>query len=340
MIMKIFKQKNMGGICPGSLLQGFLIAMLVTGIWVVDALAQVDLRIGGQWVYVRDDGSFTARIPVPKGRHELSFVAVDMQGNRLERAITVLSAVDPPALRIEEGRRLALLIGNQDYKDRSIPDLDTPVADATALAEVLADQFGYETRVMVNAGKGDMVEAFRGLGRELTINDRLLIFYAGHGYSFEDSDEGYWLAADAGVASVENWISTTDLSRFLHRVPARQILVVSDSCYSGTLTREGEVRVETIAGRPEDLQGKRAVMVFSSGGDEPVWDGGADGHSIFAARMMGVLRDAEKVRGYDVFEVVHDLVIAEAPQTPHYGAIFSAGYDTGGDFLYVPAPSR
>ena len=50
-------------------------------------------------------------------------------------------------------------------------------------------------------------------------------------------DDGYWLPADAEVDYDEYWISNDYVTRKLKQIKATNVLVVADSCYSGTLSR-------------------------------------------------------------------------------------------------------
>jgi hypothetical protein len=62
-------------------------------------------------------------------------------------------------------------------------------------------------------------------------------------------------------------------------------MLISDSCYSGTLANEVKVRVNGELQASEVLK-HRSVMVMSSGGEEPVADLGKGGHSIFAWSLI------------------------------------------------------
>ena len=56
---------------------------------------------------------------------------------------------------------------------------------------------------------------------------------------------------------------------------ARHVMVVADSCYSGTLTRGIKIKSrDRDAERMADLAKKRARVVLTSGGLEPVSDSG------------------------------------------------------------------
>ena len=235
-----------------------------------------------------------------------------------------------PAIR----KRVALLIGNNAYSN-SVPLLETPIADVERIAEILRARYGYEVTVVKNATKANTARALNQLAANVRPEDSVLVFYAGHGYLMNDTNMGYWLPVDASAKTAANWISNEDISRFLTAIPARQLILVSDSCYSGTLTREFRV---TGGGEvdPDDVLRKRSVLVLTSGGDEPVADEGKGGHSIFAWHLISVLNAAKGLTpGASVFTEVRQRVSKDYPQTPQYGAAVSAGHTVGGEYLFT-----
>jgi hypothetical protein len=252
------------------------------------------------------------------------------QGGCLARVEATETAEAAPA-----PRRLAVLIGNNAYAN-PIPSLDTPIADVTRIAEVLRSRFGYETRVVKDAGKAKIIEALNAVAAEARAADSVLLFYAGHGYLLEDVKMGYWIPVDALATTAQGWISNSDISKLLAAIRARQLILVSDSCYSGTLTKEQKV----VTGRelkPDDILRQRSVLVFSSGADEPVSDEGKDGHSIFAWNLIKTLeRSGGLTPGTAVWNMVSKGVTGEYPQRPQYGAVVTAGHVEGGDFLFQP----
>jgi uncharacterized caspase-like protein len=234
-------------------------------------------------------------------------------------------------------RRIAVLIANTGYAE-PIPALETPGRDGERVAELLRTRFGYETRLLRDAKKADIARALNGLAAEVGAEDSVLIFYAGHGYLDDGSDMGYWLPVDASVKSAANWISNADIARFLSAVPARQVILVSDSCFSGTLTRELRVAPGAKVDPGEVLR-KRSVLVLTSGGEEPVSDEGKEGHSVFAWHFVRVLDGTRALApGAQVFSAVRSGVERDFPQTPQYGAAISAGHVAGGEYLFQPAP--
>ena len=232
-------------------------------------------------------------------------------------------------------RRVALLIGNFSYP-APIPPLETPPHDVDRIAAALGQKLGFEVRVQKNATKADMIRAVAALARETKPADSVFVYYAGHGYLMDDTNMGYWIPIDGSVKTAAQWISNTDISKLLGAIPARQLMLVSDSCFSGTLAREQAV-MENAPVRPDILR-RRSVLVLSSGGEEPVSDEGKGGHSIFAWHFLRSLdRLGGTTVGYDVYRVVRKGVSEDFPQQPQYGAVVSAGHEAGGEYLFETA---
>lgn len=230
-------------------------------------------------------------------------------------------------------RRIAILVGNNGYK-MPIPALETPIADVNQIAEVLRSRFGYETRVMHDASKAQIVQAINKVAGEVKPEDSVLLLYAGHGYLMEDTKMGFWIPVDGSVKTAANWVSNTDISKLLQAIPSRQVLLISDSCFSGSLTRE-QKQTSAQASKPDEVLRKRAVLAFSSGDEEPVSDEGREGHSIFAWYLIRTLESVTgAAMGFEVYRTVHDGVMKEYPQEPQYGAVFSAGHMSGAEYLF------
>ncbi len=65
-------------------------------------------------------------------------------------------------------------------------------------------------------------------------------------------------------------------------------------------------------------------------------DAGSGGHSVFAAALLGALREnSEIVEAQALFAPVRKTVVLNADQTPVYSDIRLAGHD-GGDFIFAP----
>lgn len=233
---------------------------------------------------------------------------------------------------INFGKYHALIIGNNAYK--FLPDLKTAVNDAKTIAKILSDEYGFNVSLLINARHEEILDALDIYREQLGDTDNLLIYYAGHGWLDEEGEQGYWLPADAKKNRRSKWISNSVISTTLKALKAKHVMVVADSCYSGTL-----VRGLKIAGKTSDyiqrMAEKRARVVMTSGGLEPVADLGGSGHSPFAKAFVDVLSANTSVMdGTSMFSKLRRLVILSADQTPEYSDVRKAGHD-GGDFLFV-----
>lgn len=238
---------------------------------------------------------------------------------------------------ISSGRKFALVIGNNEYKH--LPKLVTAVSDAEAVAALMRDRYGFETMLLKNASRMKILLALNHMRADLEENDSLLIYYAGHGTLERQTQTGYWLPVDAEEDNDINWIANADLTRRLRGMSARHVMVVADSCYSGTLVRSVEVQPAT--GYDElallrRLAQKRSRTAIVSGGLEPVVDSGRGGHSVFANAFLGVLSDNdEPLHGGTLFDKLRRRVVLNADQTPQYSDIRLADHE-GGSFVLVP----
>lgn len=246
---------------------------------------------------------------------------------------------------IQFGKFYALIIGNDDYK--AYPDLQTPITDAKSLEVLLRERYGFKTKILLNANRHAIMSALNELNQKLTEQDNLLIYYAGHGEIDQKTQSAYWLPVDSEVGNSANWISSQSITEYLSIMPAKHIMVVADSCYSGALTGSAVARLPDgmdAAKRERWLKAmnsRKARTVLTSGGVKPVMDQGGGSHSVFANAFLKVLRGNKRViEDYDIFRDVANQVRASASkagfeQTPQYAPLQHAGHE-GSPFFFVP----
>ncbi len=249
--------------------------------------------------------------------------------------------VTPPDLTTAttNGPMYALVIGIDRYDDITFPTLQTAVRDARAVNDLLRDKYGFETTLLENATRREIISALDGYRRTADETSSLLIYYAGHGYYDKAADKASWLPRDAEQTVTVNWIKADEITSEIKAIPARHVIVVSDSCYSGGLSREGAADL-AIADHTRYVQ-KAAVgksrNLLSSGGNEPVSDAGGDaGHSVFASAFLKGLTQMEP-NDFTALELFRDYiavpVAGRSAQSPHYTPIQNSGHDDG-DFVF------
>ncbi|MFQ5955325.1 MAG: caspase domain-containing protein [Kiloniellales bacterium] len=241
-----------------------------------------------------------------------------------------------PKLAIDFGRYHALVIGNNNYV--RVRKLETALSDAVAVSEALKRLYGFEVELLLDATRYDILKSLSKLRARLTERDNLLIYYAGHGVIDNETNEGYWLPVDAEPDIVANWISTATLTTMVKAMSARHVIMVADSCYSGTLVRTAPANLRTGAERSawlERMSRKRSRTAITSGGLEPVMDRGGGDNSVFAKAFLDALyENSEVVDAQSLFATIQRRVVVNSDQTPEYADIRGAGHD-GGDFLFV-----
>jgi hypothetical protein len=138
-----------------------------------------------------------------------------------------------------------------------------------------------------------------------------------------------------------------DVTDQLSAMTAKHVLVIADSCYSGTLTRslvpavDQALTLEQRSSPLKQLSKQRARVAMTSGGLEPVADGGSIEHSLFARSLLDVLSQVNSpVAAQELYQSVsarfaHLARRLKIEQKPQYAPIGFAGHEAG-DFVFSP----
>jgi len=242
------------------------------------------------------------------------------------------------AYDLDLGRYHALIITNQNYQQLS--PLRTPHGDADALANILRTDYGFRVTMLRDSNRAGTLDALDQLVEKLTPSDNLLIFYAGHGHLDKATGEGYWLPVTANPRRRSEWISNSDITDTLRATVAKHVLIISDSCFSGTLSRSASAGLNVGADKRnyyKRLASRVSRTALSSGGLEPVDDGGASGHSVFAGALITALRrnNEQILEAENLYTQIKRPVAlnSSAIQKPQYADVRETGHDEG-DFLF------
>jgi uncharacterized caspase-like protein len=259
-------------------------------------------------------------------------------GKTLPLTLTISPTKSLERIVSQAGRYYALIIGNNNYAH--LRKLKTAEADAKEVDLILREKYGVETKLLLNANRKQTLAAIYEYRRKAGPNSNLLIYYAGHGINDTEVEKAYWLPVDATKEDNANWISADDITVNLKGISARHILIVSDSCYSGTINRETDLNMSETGQREKFLQKMadgKSRHLMASGGNEPVADSGGRGHSVFANAFLTGLRETDR----DVFtagelytDFINQAVAGKSNQTPEYSPLRNSGHESG-DFIFV-----
>ena len=321
------------------------------------------LSVNDQKRKVNDQGVFKTDIKLTDQETHVQIVAVDKKGakaslnfvfslgdavlkSKKDISIGLAKENEENSWReLDFGHYYALIIGNNNYQ--KVPKLDTPETDATVIDEVLRSKYGFRTKLLLNATRYQILSELNKLRAKLTENDNLLIYYAGHGELDKVNMRGHWLPVDADGDNSANWISTIAITDILNAMSVKHVMVVSDSCYSGAMTRSSLARLEVGVSAKQRLDWLKAMLktrsrtVLTSGGLKPVMDGGGGQHSVFAKAFINTLQKNQSLlEGQDLYRNVSAGIVSIASeygieQVPEYAPIRHAGHESG-EFFFVP----
>lgn len=238
-------------------------------------------------------------------------------------------------INLNTGKYKALVIGNWDYVNWT--KLETPKQDIEDVSTALRG-LGFEVEILKNSDRRDVLKAIYESSKNLSFNDHFLIYYAGHGIIDRETDVGYWIPAAASRDFQPDWISSSEILNALKSIPARHVLLVADSCYSGKLLRSGAQSTTNPSNSMiQRLFEKKARVAITSGGEEPVADSiQGSNNSVFASAFLNALSSIETpTPASKLFDEILGSVSINANQTPQYSDMRELGHD-GGDFIFVP----
>ena len=264
----------------------------------------------------------------------------DDQGYTTERAANAqLVGNTQKAQGALTGKRYALIIAINQYETFS--PLKTAVNDAEGVKAVLEQNYGFSTELILNkdASRDNIISALNRYRKTLTSDDDFLIYYAGHGLFIESTDASYWLPYNALRDDNTQWIESKSITDHLKLISANNILVVADSCYSGTISRSVEGGLAEYDSRNKYLDkmaSRTSRVLISSGANEPVKDGGGGNHSVFAKVFINALKNPASSAFTANELLTHELlepVAGQVEQTPEFKVIRNSGHQ-GGDFVF------
>lgn len=241
----------------------------------------------------------------------------------------------------------AAIVGIDDYVNWQ--KLQYATHDAEAVKDLLIQKYSFKpdhiftllngeaTRQNILSLLGDKLADASKIQRE----DRVLVFYAGHGATRKlasGRELGYIIPVDADLTNFEgSAVSMTNFQDISEAIPAKHLLFIMDSCYSGlALTRGGATTVSQ--NYLTEISRREARQMFTAGGaDQQVADNGPNGHSVFTWTLLQGLDGRADLNGDGVITAtelaayVAPAVSALSHQTPAFGNLPGS---EGGDFIF------
>lgn len=237
---------------------------------------------------------------------------------------------------LKNRKNYGLFIAVENYKDETINDLDKPVRDAKTLRDAILKGYNfYEQDVLFleNPTRHEIISAFDKLSKEVTEQDNLMIFYAGHGVWDTNLKKGYWLPSDAQKGVRSNWFSNSDLRDYIGGIKSKHTLLVADACFSGGIFKTREAFNSRVDAATFELFKLPSRQAMTSGAMKTVPD-----ESVFLKYLTKRLEENTKpfLSAEELFSTFKTAVINNSAngQVPQFGEIKETG-DEGGDFIFI-----
>lgn len=129
------------------------------------------------------------------------------------------------------GKIVALIIGVNEYSDKSLPRLPSTINDANRINEILKRDKRTKTQLLINPKKNDVMQAMNQLKDHLKPDDLLIVYFSGHGLLGQDGFPK-WLVSDSITNSESTFVSLSIVKNLLDKIQARTKTLYIDACFS------------------------------------------------------------------------------------------------------------
>ena len=211
-------------------------------------------------------------------------------------------------------RSFAVVVGIDQYQNGT-PPLRNAVNDARAVSEVLELAHGYQVTLCLDqeATLSRLNTLFQEtLPDEVEPNDRLLVYFAGHGVALDGAEgpEGFLLPQNAHPLKVDSFLPMKTLYEALTSLRCRHFLGILDCCFAGAFhwfsARSPNVLTQTIHQERYErfIEDPAWQVLTSTAHDEraldvvsgrPIGERGGQAHSPFAQALIEGLQGAADI---------------------------------------------
>jgi len=300
---------------------------------------RVVFDIEGADITNAEDVDFLINLEKPESAsHDKSLVQTysEYRGDDPLKGLNVAQALRS----VEIGEYYALIIGIDKFRGEW-PPLRNAVNDARSIQKLLEEKYQFhQIKTLYNdqATRQNILGAFEWFMENLGEKDNLLIYYSGHGHYNEQMEKGFWVPVDAETKQIHQYISNEEIRSFMSGIQTRHTLLVSDACFSGDIFRGKTLTIpyENSTKYYHKVYSLMSRKALTSGGIEPVMDGGRDGHSVFGYYLLKTLENNESkyLDAGELYNKIRIPVINNSEQTPVYNPVNNTG-DEGGQFIFI-----
>ena len=235
----------------------------------------------------------------------------------------------------------ALIIGIDKYQN--VQKLNYAVDDAESIKEILEDSFHFHLdniSILINeeATKQNILKSFSEITKNAKSNDRVLVFFAGHGDTMDlpgGGEMGYLLPVDGDIEDLYlSSIGMDELKKLSLMSKAKHVLYLIDACYGGIAAIGSRgLEPETTPNYIEKITKDKSRQVITAGGKgEQIIERSEWGHSAFSLNLKRGLKEGRADLNSDGYITANELALflsekvtidSENQQTPQFGRMTS-----------------
>lgn len=204
-------------------------------------------------------------------------------------------------------KKIALLVGVEEYHDKRIAPLQFARADVEALGSTLGEHCDFDIVRQLVGHEGEhcaalvnVVTALEDLAAELRPDDLFLFYFSGHGV--EVDGRGYLLLHDSLLAYPEHGsLSLELLRRNLTNLEARQRVLLFDACRNDPKAGRGDANNPMGDGISKDIaavarssqsDGTTTALLSACGPGQRAYEWPAKGHGVFSHYLIDGIKQA------------------------------------------------
>jgi uncharacterized caspase-like protein len=231
------------------------------------------------------------------------------------QAVPVSDVDEPAATRSVKQNRFAIVVGIEQYRGK-LPKADFAAHDAKVMGAYLSKTMGFSEEnvaVLVNeqATKTDLEKYIEHwLPNRVEKDSTVFVYYSGHGAPNPKTGDAYLVPYDGDPTFVDaTGYPLKRLYENLGKLPAKEVVVLLDSCFSGAGGRSviaKGMRPMVLSVENPVLASGKTVVLAASKGDQVSSTYDQKGHGLLTYFFLKGLRgeaDANQDGSVDLAEV-------------------------------------
>ena len=257
----------------------------------------VSVTVSEKFGKYAENKTITLQLNQSLAANKLNVNAIEQQREEITIA-QIGSSVDKniPKTHIQNKNTFVLIIANEKYYN--VAPVPFALNDGTIFQQYCLNTLGIPSEQITFYSNATLNQIRAGVNwlQKITRafdNPNVIVYYAGHGIPDESSKTAYLLPVDGNGVDVATGYKLDDLYAALGGMPASQITIFMDACFSGSKREEGMLAsARGIALKVKSGTPKGNMVVFSAAqGDETAYPYNDEGHGMFTYFLLKKLQE-------------------------------------------------